>query len=57
MCLDNLSGCELLLLANFLAISLSENLSLKEIETLIVLLSAVISNLSLIALKKGEENS
>ena len=57
MCLDNLSGCELLLLANFLAISLSENLSLKEIETLIVLLSAVISKLSLIALKKGEENS
>lgn len=55
MCLDNLSGCELLLLANFFAISLSENLTLEEIETLIIFLSTVISNLSLIAFKKAEE--
>ena len=57
MYLEDLSGCELLLLANLVAITLSENLSLEEIETLIIFLSTVISNLSLIAFKKADENT
>ena len=49
MCLNNLSGCELVSLASIIAIYISNGLSPNEIDTLGNFFSALGSNLSTIA--------
>ena len=53
MCLDNLSGCELVALSSTLAISLSNELSSDELATLGSFLTTLGDNLSLLALQSS----
>ena len=54
-CLNNLSGAELVLLANIIAISISQNLYNAEIDTLGNFFSALGANLSTIATANSNE--
>ena len=53
MCLSDLSGCELLLLANNVALSSSKNLDAEETALLAAFLTSVADQLALIAIKKA----
>lgn len=52
MCLSDLSSCELLLLANNVALSTSQNLDADETALLSAFLTSVADQLAIIALKK-----
>ena len=52
MCLSDLSSCELLLLANNIALSLSNNLDADETVLLAAFLTTVADQLAIIAIKK-----
>lgn len=52
MCLSDLSNCELLLLANNVALSTSQNLDADETALLSAFLTSVADQLAIIALKK-----
>ena len=52
MCLSNLSTCELLLLANDIALALSKDLNSDEIALLSAFLTSVADQLALIAIKE-----
>lgn len=56
-CLNNLSGCELVSLAAILAVTISQNLSLDETDTLGNFFSALGSNLSTIATANSDNIS
>lgn len=49
---SNLSGCELVTLANLIAVSISKNIPSDEIEILATLFTAIGDNLAIIALNK-----
>ena len=52
MCLSDLSSCELLLLANNIALSSSKNLDAEETALLAAFLTTVADQLAIIAIKK-----
>ena len=56
-CLNNLSGCELVSIAAILAVSISQNLSPDETDTLGNFFSALGSNLSTIAVANSDTKS
>lgn len=56
MCLNDLSGCELVTFASIFAITIAKNLSDDEINILGDFFSAVGDNLSLIGSYSGQEN-
>ena len=56
-CLNNLSGCELVSLAAILAVTISQNLSSDETDTLGNFFSALGSNLSTIAAANSDDES
>ena len=56
-CLNNLSGCELVSIAAILAVSISQNLSPDETDTLGNFFSALVSNLSTIAVANSDTKS
>lgn len=53
MCLSDMSSCELLLLANDIALTLSKNLDAEETAFLAAFLTTVADQLALIAIKKA----
>ena len=53
MCLSDLSSCELLLLANNVALASSQNLNAEETALLAAFLTTVADQLALIAIKKA----
>ena len=53
MCLSDLSSCELLLLANNIALASSKNLDEKETALLAAFLTTVADQLAIIAIKKA----
>ena len=53
MCLSDMSSCELLLLANDIALTLSKNLDAEETALLAAFLTTVADQLALIAIKKA----
>ena len=53
MCLSDMSSCELLLLANDIALALSKNLDADETALLAAFLTTVADQLALIAIKKS----
>ena len=53
MCLSDLSSCELLLLANNVALSSSKNLDAEETALLAAFLTTVADQLAIIAIKKA----
>ena len=53
MCLSDMSSCELLLLANDIALSSSKNLDAEETALLAAFLTSVADQLALIAIKKA----
>ena len=52
MCLSDLSSCELLLLANNVALASSQNLNAEETALLAAFLTTVADQLAIIAIKK-----
>ena len=52
MCLSDMSACELLLLANNIAIASSKNLDAEETAILAAFLTSVADQLAIIAIKK-----
>ena len=52
MCLSDMSACELLLLANNIALASSKNLDAEETALLAAFLTSVADQLALIAIKK-----
>lgn len=56
-CFDDLSACELIALANLVAIAISQQLTVQEINTLITFLSAVASNLSILSNEKDQKKN
>lgn len=52
MCLSDMSSCELLLLANNIALGLSKNLDTEETALLAAFLTTVADQLAIIAIKK-----
>ena len=52
MCLSDLSNCELLLLANNIALSSSKNLNAEETALLAAFLTTISDQLAIIAIKK-----
>ena len=52
MCLSDMSSCELLLLANDVALTVSNNLNANETNLLATFLNIVADQLALLALKK-----
>ena len=54
MCLSDLSSCELLLLANNLALAFSNNLDAEETALLAAFLTSIADQLAIIAIKKEE---
>ena len=53
MCLSNMSNCELLLLANNIALASSSNLNADETALLAAFLTSVADQLAIIAIKKA----
>lgn len=53
MCLSDLSSCELLLLANNVALTSSKNLDAEETALLATFLTSVADQLAIIAIKKA----
>lgn len=53
MCLSDMSSCELLLLANDIALTLSKNLDAEETALLAAFLTTVADQLAIIAIKKA----
>ena len=53
MCLSDMSACELLLLANDIALALSKDLNSEETALLAAFLTSIADQLVLIAIKKG----
>ena len=53
MCLSDLSGCELLFLANNIALASSKNLDADETALLAAFLTSVADQLAIIAIKKA----
>ena len=53
MCLSDMSSCELLLLANDIALALSKNLDAEETALLAAFLTTIADQLALIAKKKA----
>ena len=53
MCLSDMSSCELLLLANDIALTLSKNLNADETAILAAFLTTVSDQLAIIAIKKA----
>ncbi len=53
MCLSNMSNCELLLLANNIALSSSSNLDADETALLAAFLTSIADQLAIIAIKKA----
>lgn len=49
---SNLSGCELVALANLIAVSISQNTSSNELAILATLFTAIGDNLAIVALNK-----
>lgn len=56
MCLDNLSGCNLVALASLVSISLAEGLSSEQISTLGAFFTALGDNLALLSINSGSSN-
>ena len=54
MCLSDLSSCELLLLANNLALAFSNNLDAEKTALLAAFLTSIADQLAIIAIKKEE---
>ena len=52
MCLSDLSSCELILLANNISLSLSNNLDAEETALLAAFLTTIADQLAIIAIKK-----
>lgn len=57
MCLNNLSGCDLIALSSSLSIILGENLSADETAILASFVTSLGDNLAILATKKAAENS
>ena len=55
MCLSDLSSCELLLLANNIALTSSHNLDADETALLAAFLTTVADQLAIIAIKKAKD--
>lgn len=55
MCLSDLSSCELLLLANNVALASSKNLDAEETALLAAFLTSVADQLAIIAIKKAKD--
>ena len=53
MCLSDLSGCELLFLANNIALASSKNLNAEETAILAAFLTSVADQLAIISIKKA----
>lgn len=53
MCLSDLSSCELLLLANNIALTSSKNLDAEETALLATFLTSIADQLAIIAIKKA----
>ena len=53
MCLSDLSGCELLFLANNIALASSKNLNAEETALLAAFLTSVADQLAIISIKKA----
>lgn len=56
MCLNDLSGCELVSLASLIAISISKNFSNEEISILAGLFTSIGDNLALLAISSPNDD-
>ena len=56
MCIDNLSGCNLVTLASLVSISIADGLSAEQISTLGAFFTALGDNLALLSINSGTSN-
>lgn len=57
MCLDNLSGCNLIGVSSSLAITLGQNMTADELGTIAAFLTSLADNFAILSIQKAKEES